>query len=120
MEVDWNAITGQVITAVLKIVIPVCVALVLKWAGEIWLKIKGENPDLADVLSYAVELAVEAAEQIFGPGKGEEKKQYAIQAAEKYLAEFGLVIDLDVIADAIEHEVYEMNKYSKLLSKDAK
>ena len=120
MEVDWNAISGEAITAVLKVIIPVCVALVLKWAAELWIKIKGENPDLADVLAYAVEIAVEAAEQIFGPGKGEEKKQYAIQAAEKYLKELGLVIDLDVIADAIEHEVYEMNKYSKLLSKENK
>ena len=120
MEVDWNAIAGQVITAVLKILIPVFVALVLKWAGELWLKIKGEAPELAEVLSFAAELAVEAAEQIFGAGKGEEKKEYAIRAVEKYLAELGLVIDVEVIADAIEREVFELNNYRLPEKDDAK
>ena len=119
MEVDWNVITGQVITAVLKIVIPFFVLLVLKWASELWLKIKGAHPQLADILSYAAEMAVEAAEQILGPGKGAEKKEYAIQAAKKYLAELGLDIDVDVIADAIEQEVYQMNKLKNLLQKKA-
>ena len=115
MEVDWSAIVGQIITAVLKIVVPVLVALVLKWATEIWLKIKGESPDLAELLSYAVSIACEAAEQIIrGDGKGEEKKQYAIEAVKKYLAEFGLDIDVDVIADAIEQKVYHMNYYKRL------
>lgn len=119
MEVDWNVITGQVITAVLKIVIPVCVALVLKWAAEVWIKIKGEHPQFADILSYAANLAVESAEMILGPGRGAEKKEYAIQAAKKCLAELGLDIDVDVIADAIEQEVFEMNKYRNLLQKKA-
>lgn len=113
MEVDWNAITGQIITTVLKIIAPVCVALVLKWAGELWLKIKGEHPDLAELLGYAVQLAVESAEQIFGKGNGAEKKQYAIEVVKKYLAEFGLSVDVDVIADAIEHTVYRMNYYKR-------
>ena len=116
MEVDWNAITGQIITAVLKIVLPVCVMLILKWAGELWVKIKGENPDLAEILAYAVELAVQASEQIFGDGKGAEKKQYAIEVVKKYLAQFGLAVDVDVIADAIEKEVYELN-YPKRMKK---
>lgn len=114
MEIEWNVITSQVITAVLKVIIPVAVALVLKWAGELWLKIKGENPELADVLSYAAELAVEASEQIFGAGQGEQKKQYAIKAIQNVLAEYGLVIDVEVIADAIEREVYEMNRTKAL------
>lgn len=119
MEIEWNVITGQVITAVLKVIIPVAVALVLKWAGELWLKIKGENPELADVLSYAAELAVEASEQIFGAGQGEQKKEYAIKAIQNILAEYGLVIDVEVIADAIEREVYEMNRTKALYPKEA-
>ena len=113
-NVDWNVITGQVITAVLKIVLPVLVALILKWGAEIWIKIKGEHPDLAEILSYAVNIAVEAAEQIFGEGKGAEKKQYAIEVVKKYLAEFGLTVDVDVIADAIEQNVYRMNYYIRI------
>lgn len=119
MEIEWNVITSQVITAVLKVIIPVAVALVLKWAGELWLKIKGENPELADVLSYAAELAVEASEQIFGSGQGEQKKEYAIKAIQNVLSEYGLVIDVEVIADAIEREVYEMNRTKALYPKEA-
>lgn len=114
MEVEWNVVLSEVITAVLKIVIPVVVALILKWATELWLKIKGEHPDLASLLGYAVSLAVDAAEQIFGEGKGAEKKQYAIEVVKKYLAEFGLTVDVDVIADAIEQNVYRMNYYRRI------
>ena len=113
MEVEWNVVLSEIITAVLKIVIPVVVALILKWATELWLKVKGEHPDLAELLGYAVQLAVESAEQIFGKGNGAEKKQYAIEVVKKYLAEFGLSVDVDVIADAIEHTVYRMNYYKR-------
>ena len=117
MEVEWNVVVSEIITAVLKIVIPVVVALILKWATEIWLKVKGEHPDLAQILGYAVSIAVDAAEQIFGDGKGAEKKQYAIEAVKKYLAEFGLSVDVDVIADAIEQSVFRMNYFRRIEEK---
>ncbi len=107
MEVDWNVVTGEIITAVLKILIPVCVALVLKWAGEFWTKLKEQKPDLAEVLSFAARTAVYAAEQLFpGKGQGEEKKAYAIEAVERYLYERGFAIDVHVIEDAIEATVF--------------
>ena len=40
MEIDWNAISGELATAILKVVLPVCVALILKWGAELWLKVK--------------------------------------------------------------------------------
>lgn len=113
--VDWNVVVGDVVTQVLRVIIPVCVALVLKWAVEVWTKVKTEKPDLAAVLDYAVDLAVHAAEQIFGGGEGEQKKAYAIEAVERYLSERGLIIDVDVIADAIEAEVYKDFNALKLL-----
>lgn len=113
--VDWSVIVGDVITQVLRVIIPVLVALVLKWAVEVWAKVKTEKPDLAAVLDYAVDLAVHAAEQIFGEGAGEQKKAYAIEAVERFLAERGVFIDVDVIADAIEAEVYKDFNALKLL-----
>ena len=105
MEVDWSAVVGEMMTQVLRVIIPVCVALVLKWAIELYHKLKTEQPEWVPVLEYAAEVAVLAAEQIFGSGHGEEKKQYAIKAIENILAEQGIMIDLDVIMDAIEAEV---------------
>ena len=106
MEVDWNVIVGEMMTQVLRVIIPVCVALVLKWAVELYHRIKSEQPDWTPVLEYAAEMAVLAAEQLFGDGHGKEKKQYAIQTIQNILAEHGLKLDLTVIEDAIEAEVY--------------
>ena len=104
--VDWNAIIGEIVTQVLRILLPVVCALIFKWAAELWLKFKAERPDIAQILRIAVEIAVQAAEQIFGNGEGEKKKEYAIAAVEQYLAENGLSLDVSVIADAIEAEVF--------------
>ena len=105
--VDWNEIIGQCLTQILRILLPLCVALVIKWAVELYHKIKASQPEVAPVLEYAAELAVLAAEQIFGSGKGDEKKAYAIETIQRILAENGLKLDLPVIEDAIEAEVYK-------------
>ena len=107
MEVDWNVIIGEIMTQILKVVIPLFVAMIIKWAVELYHKIKTEQPEWLPVLEYAAELAVLAAEQIYGDGHGDEKKQYAIQTIQNILAEHGLKLDLTVIDDAIEAEVYK-------------
>ena len=107
MEVDWNAITGEIMTQILRIVLPLCVAVIIKWAVELYHRIRTEQPEWIPVLEYAAELAVLAAEQIYGSGHGSEKKQYAIHAIESLLAEHGFALDLNVIEDAIEAEVYK-------------
>lgn len=105
--VDWNVVIGEIMTQVLRIVIPLSVALVIKWAVELYRKIKSEQPEWFPVLEYAAELAVLAAEQIFGDGNGKEKKMYAIQTIQNILAENGMMIDVAVIEDAVEAEVYK-------------
>ena len=102
---EWNEILGELMTEFMRVLIPVCVALVLKWAIELYHKIKTDQPEWVPILEYAAQIAVLAAEQIFGSGHGDEKNQYAIQTIERILAEQGLVIDVDVIMDAIEAEV---------------
>lgn len=107
MEVDWNAVAGEIMTQVLKIVLPLFVALIIKWAVELYHKIKTEQPDWTPILEYAAEMAVLAAEQIYGDGQGAEKKKYAIETIQQLLAEKGIQLNLSVIEDAIEAEVYK-------------
>ena len=118
--VDWKSILGEILTQTLRILLPVVIALILKWAAEIWIKIKAERPDIASILEYAARIAVRAAEQIFGEGHGEEKKEYAIATVEQYLAENGLSLDVTVIADAIEAEVYREFTAWKLIQQTEK
>lgn len=119
MEVDWNVVIGEMMTQILRVIIPVCVALVLKWAVELYHKIKADKPEWVPVLEYAAEVAVLAAEQIFGQGKGDEKKQYAIRTIENILGEYGLVVDVDVICDAIEAEVQKWFPHNEKALTDA-
>ena len=112
MEIDWNAVSGELVTAILKVVLPVCVALILKWGAELWLKVKESKPDLAEILRYAAQTAVFAAEQVIGRGHGSEKKAYAIEYMKNYLAERGLNVNVDVIIGNIEAMVWEcMNRW---------
>ena len=105
--VDWTQIIGDCLTQVLRILLPLAVALIIKWAIELYHRIRTEAPDWAPVLEYAAETAVLAAEQIFGSGQGKEKKQYAIDTIQKILAENGIELNVEVISDAIEAEVYK-------------
>lgn len=105
--VDWNQVLGELITQGLRIIIPVFIALIAKWAVELYLKIKAEQPQIVPLLDYMVEQAVLAAEMIYGSGQGAEKKAYAIGVIENWMKEIGLPpIDMDIVADAIEAEVY--------------
>ena len=110
--VDWKIVFGDLLTQVLRILLPVGIALILKWAGELWLKVKAQKPEVAELLNYAVSIAVQAAEQEYGGKHGEEKKAYAISFVKKFLYENGIQIDVDVIASAIEASVFNMNAYS--------
>ena len=114
MDIDWTLVIGDIMTQVLRIVLPLFVALIIKWAVELYHKIKTEQPEWTPVLEYAAEMAVLAAEQIYGDGQGAEKKQYAIQTIQKLLAEHGIKVDVSVIEDAIEAEVYKWLHHDEL------
>lgn len=53
-----------------------------------------------------IKVAVQAAEQIFGSGKGAEKKEYVKQ----YLAKKNIKLDENALDASIESAVLEMNK----------
>ena len=115
MEIDWQALAGEAITQMLRIFLPVCIALILKWAGELWLKIKEARPDLAEVISIAAELGYSTAEDYFRDkdGTGEDKMEYAIKHAEAYIKETtGVSVDLDLIRDAITNYGVAWGKFT--------
>ena len=63
--IDWSDVLGQLVTQFIRILLPVGIALILKWASELWLKIKEEQPRLSWVLSEAAELGYAVAEEYF-------------------------------------------------------
>lgn len=115
-------ILSKSLQIVLEIALPVLAASAAGWMFgkfiEIMKKIRDKNPELYEILSVVSAKAVEAAEQIFGGGKGEEKKKYAINVITKYLKAKGINLDLDIIAAYIEAAVKDMNEGKKLPSVD--
>lgn len=116
--VDWNVIVGEAITQFLRVLIPVCVALIVKWAIQLYQQIKKDQPDFAQVLQTAVNQAVIAAEQMMGTEEGQKKKEYAIASVQDFLAQKGLIIDVGVIEDAIEATVYTLHRENFFLTKE--
>ena len=64
------------------------------------------KPELADAIRQAVSLAVKAAEQAGAAGLIENKKEYALTIAQKWLDNEGWdEFDIDILEAAIEAEV---------------
>ena len=101
---DWKMILSELITQFLRILIPVAIALIFKWASELWLKFREKNPDLSDLIAYAGRVGYAAAEEYAEKVDGissQQKLDYALSRAAEYLKTFGLNIDMDVIKDSI-------------------
>ena len=113
---DWNEIIMAVFTAV---VIPLLGLLVKYLYKKLDLQVAQFKGRMDQEWRYAIEqaasLAVTAAEQsgIAGLLEGvySDKKAYACEWAERYLAQYGIVVDLDVLAGLIEAEV--LNQFPK-------
>lgn len=114
--IDWNLIIGDAVTQFLRVLIPVCVALIAKWAIQVYQEIKKSQPDFAQVLQTAVNIAVMSAEQMMETEEGQKKKEYAIASVQDYLAQKGMVIDVSVIEDAIEATVYSLHRENFFLT----
>lgn len=96
-------------------VVSILVALLIKWAGELWIQFKSAQPDTAAILQRVAEMAVYAAEQAKLNDWITDKKAWAEDWAEDFLlTNYGLKLDLKVIGDAIEAEVRKMNQLSEI------
>lgn len=95
------------ITNILLIILIIAGAIITRFLIP-YLKAKYGTEQL-DTIFALVKMAVDAAEQIFGAGKGTEKKQFVID----YLASKGLTVDTNVLSDElnamIEAAVFELN-----------
>ncbi len=70
-------------------------------------KLKTFRPDVYEQMIWVVGTAVKAAEQAGAAGLIKEKKSYALDYVQKWLAEKGWKIDVALIDSAIEAAVYE-------------
>lgn len=116
--IEWQTLLGELMTQLLRVLIPVFVALIAKWAIQLYEEIKKNQPDFALVLQTAVNQAVIAAEQMMQTDDGQRKKQYAIASVQDYLAQKGMIIDVSVIEDAIEATVYSLHRENFFLTKE--
>lgn len=96
----------------LSIVLPVLASLlaglVIAWIKKVIEQVKAKMDErFIWLLDEAVRIAVLSAEQVNLSGFVEDKKDYAIGVAEKWLAERGYKIDLAVLSDRIEAAVME-------------
>lgn len=95
-----------VIEAVAALIAAVITAFVIPW-----IKSKTTNAQFEKIKMW-VEVAVEAAEQIYiGSGRGEEKKAYVVQ----FLETKGFKIDADSLDKLIEAAVFNLPSYIGIL-----
>jgi len=107
-----NTLTNFLATlaqALLIIAIPIVVAGAFMWVRQKAAEIKANlSKEQLAMIDKGVKMAVSAAEQAGFSGlleTGREKKQYAIDAVQKYMDRAGVPIDVEEIATLIESEV---------------
>jgi len=95
--------------ALLIIAIPIVAAGAFMWARQKWAEIKQNiSKEQLSLIEKGVQIAVKAAEQAGFAGvlkSGSEKKEYAIDAVQRYLDRAGIAIDVEEIVTLIEAEV---------------
>ena len=118
MVIDWNAVLGQILQAVLMAFAVSVLPGLLIWlagkAGKAWREFKAQEPGWAAALDRAAYLAVTAAEQLRKSGvlpTGEDAKEYAIEYIDGYLKKSGIKgVNLEMIVNAIEAAVHNLPK----------
>jgi hypothetical protein len=84
------------------------IALLRAWIKKVLQDFENSKPELYWVLDQAVELAVQAAEQMELAGFIEDKKQYAFRIAQVWLDDHGWdEVSVEILDAAIEAEVLE-------------
>ena len=108
-EINWNELLSTVVQAVLMFILPIVAKYVVDWlkaaTEAATASIESYQPDIYATLKEAAIIAVQAAEQYGLSDKIQSKKDYALDIAEKWLAERGFKIDIVLIDAAIEAQV---------------
>lgn len=107
--IDWSGLLSTIIQAAILAAISFIVPVFKMWieakVEEARANVEKYNPDLYSVLLQAADIAVHAAEQYKIVDKLLDKKNYAVNIAEKWLTERGFKIDVKLIEAAIESAV---------------
>ena len=105
-----NIILSAVLQGLLEFLLPIVavaiISVLVSWAKLLWAKAKSWNPDTTYLLEEAAKVAVTAAEQAGAAKLISDKKVYAMDIAERWLAEHGIHLDIELIDAAIEAAVY--------------
>lgn len=96
----------------LEIVLPVLATalagLVIAWITKVISDLKSKlTEDQEWIINQAIKSAVLAAEQANIAGEVKEKKEYALNIAEQWLASKGITIDLNILDARIEAAVFD-------------
>ena len=106
-----NIILSAVLQSLLEFLLPIVAVAVIgalvSWAKLLWAKAQSWNPDTTDLLEEAAKVAVTAAEQAGAAYLINDKKVYAMDIAERWLEQHGIMLDIELIDAAIEAAVYE-------------
>ena len=98
----WSGILQQVLSITLPPLAVALVALVIAWIRKVE---KGLSADVMDSINLAVMMAVNAAEQAGAAQLIADKKEYALDLAQQYLAKQGIKLDLSLLDGMIESAV---------------
>lgn len=103
----------NVVIAMLIILVPLFYRQILDNLLEAWARVSASMPSqVAAAIQFAASMAVSAAEQYANSDQinFQQRKEKAIEIAERWLRHQGYDIDLDVIDDAIESILGEINE----------
>ncbi|NMC54980.1 MAG: hypothetical protein GYA48_15240 [Chloroflexi bacterium] len=115
----FEAFLSEFVQQLLLYILPILAAALASWlivqVSKGLAELKAVRPDVYRDLMWVAKGVVQAAEQSGAAGLITDKKKYAINIAEKWLATKGWNIDLDLIDAAVEQAVWdEINKYKAL------
>lgn len=101
-------------TAVFEIIVSILSVIVSCFLIP-WLKEKLSAEKLEKLVKW-VKIAVEAAEQLYGSGKGQQKKEYVVS----FLLSKGIVFDTNEVEAIIESAVLQLPEWLKTQLKEEK
>ena len=108
---DWSELLQKILEAILPILATALTGWLVAQARLAWGRFAETKPDIARILAQAADFGVGAAEQMGLAGFIDDKKSYALQIAEDWLALKGIKIDLHLLDAAIEKAVGDANYF---------
>lgn len=107
----WTQLLSDILAALLPILVTAAIGALATWGKAQLARAKSYAPDVFDQVTYIADRAVHAAEQAGAAKLITDKKAYALEIAEGWLAKQNIKIDLHLIDAAIEAAVWrEINR----------